>query len=138
LDESFWRALHAVYLGSISFSDYLFGLLLAAVDEYKYTDSTTIAVFADHGDYAGDYGLVEKWPSGLEDVLTRVPFLWRTPGGSRGTCYLSRVYHHESEQELDLCHTCLSGHVVTSPVQIYDLVPTLLELAGIEVLRHSH
>ena len=33
---------------------------------------TTISVFADHGDYAGDYGLVEKWPSGLEDVLTRV------------------------------------------------------------------
>jgi choline-sulfatase len=62
LDDTFFRKLHAVYLGSIEFSDFLFGMLLAAVDEAKLADSTTISVFADHGDYAGDYGLVEKWP----------------------------------------------------------------------------
>jgi choline-sulfatase len=96
------------YLGSIAFSDFLFGLLLAAVDEAQLADSTTVAVWADHGDYAGDYGLVEKWPSGLEDVLTRVPLLVRTPGGAR-------------------------GHVVTSPVQLFDIVPTFLDLAGINL-----
>jgi hypothetical protein len=63
------------------------------VDDAKIRDITTVAVWADHGDYAGDYGLVEKWPSGLEDVLTRVPLLVRSPGGAR-------------------------GHVVTSPVQV--------------------
>ena len=110
LDDKFWRKLHAVYLGSISYSDYLFGLLLAAVDEYGLRDSTTVTVFADHGDYAGDYGLVEKWPSGLEDVLTRVPLIVRTPGGA-------------------------AGHVVETPVQLYDIVPTLLDIAGIP-LRH--
>jgi choline-sulfatase len=98
LDEKFFRKLHAVYLGSIAFSDFLFGLLLAAVDEAKLADSTTITVFADHGDYAGDYGLVEKWPSGLEDVLTRVPLIIRTPGGT-------------------------PGHVVAEPVQLFDIVP---------------
>jgi choline-sulfatase len=106
LDDAFWRKLHAVYLGSISFSDYLFGLLLAAVDEYGWADSTTISVFADHGDYAGDYGLVEKWPSGLEDVLTRVPLIVRTPGG-------------------------VKGHVVDTPVQLFDIVKTTLDIAGI-------
>ena len=108
LDDAFWRKLHAVYLGSISYSDYLFGLLLAAVDEFGWSDSTTIAVFADHGDYAGDYGLVEKWPSGLEDVLTRVPLIVRTPGGAK-------------------------GHVVDTPVQLYDIVPTMLDIAGISL-----
>ena len=82
--------------------------MLAAVDEFGWSDSTTIAVFADHGDYAGDYGLVEKWPSGLEDVLTRVPLIVRTPGGAK-------------------------GHVVDTPVQLYDIVPTMLDIAGISL-----
>jgi len=106
LDEKFFRKLHSVYLGSISFSDFLFGLLMAAVDENDLRKNTTVAVFSDHGDYAGDYGLVEKWPSGLEDVLTRVPLLVRTPGGKE-------------------------GHVVNEMVQVFDIVPTLLEIANI-------
>lgn len=106
LDEAHFRKLHAVYLGSISFSDFLFGLLMAALDDSPFADSTTVSVFADHGDYAGDYGLVEKWPSGLEDVLTRVPLIVRTPGGK-------------------------PGHVVNEPVQLFDIVPTLLDIADI-------
>lgn len=110
LDDAFFRKLHAVYLGSISYSDFLFGLLMAAVEELGYKNSTTVSVFADHGDYAGDYGLVEKWPSGLEDVLTRVPLIVRTPGGKR-------------------------GHVVKELVQLFDIVPTTLELADVP-LQH--
>ena len=110
LDTAFWKKIHSIYLGSISFSDYLFGLLLAAVDEHGFKETTTVAVFADHGDYAGDYGLPEKWPSGLEDVLTRVPLIIRTPGG-------------------------IQGQVVKSPVQLFDIVPTLLELHDIP-LQH--
>lgn len=111
LDLLFWKKLHATYLGMISFSDYLFGLLLAAVEEHGFQDTTTVAVFADHGDYAGDYGLVEKWPSGLEDVLTRVPLIIRTPGG-------------------------IQNQTVKSPVQVFDIVPTLLDLAQIP-LQHG-
>eukprot|EP00945_MAST-04E_sp_MAST-4E-sp1_P008288 g8288.t1 len=108
LDDAFFKKIHAVYLGSVSYSDFLFGLLLAAVKENGFDDSTTVSVFADHGDYAGDYGLVEKWPSGLEDVLTRVPLLIRTPGGAR-------------------------GHIVDEPVQLFDIVPTMLEIANISL-----
>lgn len=112
LDESFYRKLHSVYLGSISFSDYLFGLLLDGLEKSGYSQSTTVAVWADHGDYAGDYGLVEKWPSGLEDVLTRVPLIIRTPGATK-------------------------GHVVQEPVQLFDIVPTFLEIANITA-KHVH
>ena len=78
------------------------------MEENALASTTTIAVWADHGDYAGDYGLVEKWPSGLEDVLTRVPLLVRTPGGKM-------------------------GQVVKTPVQLFDIVPTVLEIAGINL-----
>ena len=30
---------------------------------------------SDHGDFGGDYHLVEKWPGAFDDVLTHVPFV---------------------------------------------------------------
>lgn len=44
LDEGFWRKLHATYLGSISFSDFLFGMLRAALEEEKLDSSTATFV----------------------------------------------------------------------------------------------
>ena len=69
-------------------------------------------VASDHGDYAGDYGLIEKWPSGLEDCLLHVPLYVRAPGGAK-------------------------GHVVDELVELFDLMPTMLELAGTEA-GHTH
>ena len=92
---------------------------MAALEESGLSSSTNVAVWSDHGDYAGDYGLVEKWPSGLEDVLTRVPLIVRAPQ--------SQLAHAAEEK----------SHVVTSPVQLFDIVPTFLELAGIEE-EHVH
>jgi choline-sulfatase len=99
-------------MGSISYSDHLFGILLKALQDNGYADSTAVFVFADHGDYTGDYGLVEKWPSGLEvttilitasyftaeisflikDVLTRVPLLVRMPGGAENHVVEEQVF----------------------------------------------
>jgi len=112
LDEAHFRKIQAVYLGMIGFVDELFGQLLSALEETDQADRTAVFVFSDHGDYAGDYGLVEKWPSGLEDVLTRVPFIVRIPGGT-------------------------SDHVVREPVELFDLMATVLELAHVPA-RHTH
>jgi arylsulfatase A-like enzyme len=112
LSEAHLRKIQAVYLGMIGFVDELLGQLLDALDETGLADRTSTFVFGDHGDYAGDYGLVEKWPSGLEDVLTRVPLIARTPQGAR-------------------------AHVVREPVELFDLMPTVLELAGTPA-RHTH
>ena len=59
---------------------------------------------ADAGDYAGDFGLVNTWAGGLDDVLTRVPLVVRVPGGAR-------------------------AHVVKEQVQLLDIFPTVLELS---------
>jgi choline-sulfatase len=114
LDDDFFRQLHAVYLGMISVTDTLLGMLLDALDETGHADDTTVVLFSDHGDWAGDYGLVEKWPSGLDDVLTRVPFLVRAPGSGMAR-----------------------GHVVPEPVETFDFMATVLDLAEIPA-RHTH
>ena len=54
-------------------TDALLGMLLDALDETGHGQDTAVFFFSDHGDWAGDYGLVEKWPSALDGVLTRVP-----------------------------------------------------------------
>ena len=44
-------------------------------------DDTAIFLFADHGDFTGDYGLVEKTQNTFEDCLSRVPFIVKPPAG---------------------------------------------------------
>lgn len=111
-DDGFFRTLHAVYLGMIAVTDTLLGLLLEALEETGHAADTAVFLFSDHGDWAGDYGLVEKWPSGLDDCLTRVPLVARVPGLAR-------------------------GHVVSEPVELFDIMATILELAEIPA-QHTH
>jgi choline-sulfatase len=61
----------------------------------------------DHGDFAGQYGLFEKWDTCMADCLLRVPFVLWSP---------------------DLPH----GTNVEGLTQHVDLPPTVLELLGIE------
>ncbi|MFW5745741.1 MAG: sulfatase-like hydrolase/transferase [Spirochaetota bacterium] len=110
--EETFRKLNAVYLGTITLIDELIGRVLDALDRLGLADTTTVLVYSDHGEWAGDFGLVEKWSSGLDDPLTRVPFVVRTPGGK-------------------------AGHVVAEPVEMFDQMATVLELAGVKA-QHTH
>jgi choline-sulfatase len=110
--DALLRKIQAVYLGMTAFIDHLLGQVLETLEETGLAENTTVSFFSDHGDYAGDYGLVEKWPSAGEDVITRVPLIVRTPGGK-------------------------AGHVVAEPVELFDLMATTLDQAGIEA-QHSH
>ncbi len=78
-DEERWTELRATYLGMCSRVDYQFGLLVQALKEAEIYEDTAIFVFSDHGDFTGDYGLVEKTQNTFEDVLTKVPFLIKPP-----------------------------------------------------------
>ena len=112
LDADFFSKIYSVYLGMNSYCDFLLGELLDALDETGLKDDTTIIVSSDHGDWAGSRGLVEKWPNSMYDELVRVPLIIYSPG-------------------------CKAGHRVTSPNELFDIMPTILELAGIEP-RHTH
>jgi len=112
LDDAFFRQIQAVYLGMISYSDWMLGEMLAALERTGHAQDTAFFVFSDHGEWGGDYGLVEKWPSACDDVLNHIPLVARIPGGVR-------------------------GHVSKEPVELYDVMATCLELAGIEA-QHTH
>ena len=46
-----------------------------ALDKQGLTEDTVIAFFTDHGEWMGDHGLIEKWPSGLSDSLVHEPLI---------------------------------------------------------------
>ena len=92
--------------------DYVLGALMRGIDASPLANRTALIVHSDHGDYGGDWQAVEKWPGGMEDVLTRVPLLARLPGGAKGVR-------------------------VAAPVMSIDLYPTMLELAGVPTTNLS-
>ena len=77
--EDRWAELRATYYGMCARADHQFGLLMDALREAGIYDDTAVFVFSDHGDFTGDYGLVEKTQNTFEDCLTRVPFLIKPP-----------------------------------------------------------
>jgi arylsulfatase A-like enzyme len=78
-DEERWTELRATYYGMCARVDHQFGLVVRALKEAGIYDDTAIFFFADHGDFTGDYGLVEKTQNTFEDCLSRVPFLIKPP-----------------------------------------------------------
>lgn len=80
--EDRWKELRATYYGMCARVDHQFGLLMQALKHAGLYDNTAVFVFSDHGDFTGDYGLVEKTQNTFEDVLTRVPFLVKPPAGT--------------------------------------------------------
>jgi len=80
-DETRWSELRATYYGMCARTDAQLGLLIQAMRGTGIYEDTALFFFADHGDFTGDYGLVEKTQNTFEDCLTRVPFLIKPPGG---------------------------------------------------------
>lgn len=79
--EERWTELRATYYGMCARLDHQFGLLLATLREAGIYDDTAIFLFSDHGDFTGDYGLVEKTQNTFEDCLSRVPFIIKPSAG---------------------------------------------------------
>eukprot|EP00939_MAST-03C_sp_MAST-3C-sp1_P000210 g210.t1 len=94
------------YLSMVSYTDWNFGRLLDAVDGSDLANRTALFYSSDHGDFGGDFGLIEKWPGGADDVLTRVPLIARVPGG-------------------------VAGNVVRGPVQTADILETMVDMANV-------
>ncbi len=78
-DEARWTELRATYYGMCARVDAQFGMIRAALQEAGMYDETAFFLFSDHGDFTGDYGLVEKTQNTFEDCLTNVPFLIKPP-----------------------------------------------------------
>ncbi|MCC5844330.1 MAG: sulfatase-like hydrolase/transferase [Verrucomicrobia bacterium] len=77
--EERWDELRATYYGMCARTDHQFGQVTAALRERGLYEDSAVFMFSDHGDFTGDYGLVEKTQNTFEDCLTRVPFIVKPP-----------------------------------------------------------
>jgi arylsulfatase len=102
--------LWAYYLANVTMIDEQIGDILKSLDDKGYLDNAVVIFVSDHGDSMGDHGQIEKWTF-YEEIIRTPCIMWsKNPdliaGGGR--------------KDDGLC-------------QLFDLGPTILDLAGAEV-----
>ncbi|MBN8526203.1 MAG: sulfatase-like hydrolase/transferase [Planctomycetes bacterium] len=78
------REVLATYYGMIAKIDHLMGRVLEAIAGEGLFEDTIVVFTSDHGDFAGQYGLGEKFDTVMADCLLRVPCAIRIPGRAGG------------------------------------------------------
>ena len=97
------------YFGCVTQVDYALGELLKALDELHLRENTIIIYTSDHGEFAGEFGLLEKAPGISFDAVCRIPFIWSWAGN------------------------IAEGVTCEELVESIDMYPTLCELVGMDI-----
>ncbi len=108
--------LRANYAGNVTLIDDQIGEIIEAIAARGELDNTVIVHTSDHGEMNGDYGLIYK--SNFLNGAVRIPLLVRTPKASG-------------------LQTTPTGSLCDSPVEWIDIGPTLVELAGGELVHRQ-
>ncbi|MCB0133141.1 MAG: sulfatase-like hydrolase/transferase [Caldilineaceae bacterium] len=111
-DDATRRSARHGYYAMVSEVDQYVGKILATLDEQGLSEKTIVVFTSDHGEWLGDFLRYGKGYPG-EDAVSRVPLILRGPGLPHGG--------HEN------CHGL---------AEAVDVVPTLLELAGLPTPPH--
>jgi choline-sulfatase len=93
------------YAALISYIDQKVGELLAALEERELREDTVVIFTSDHGEMLGEKGMIQK--RCFHEWAVRVPMIIDLPNGAR------------------------QGRSMETPVSLVDLLPTLLDLAGV-------
>jgi arylsulfatase A-like enzyme len=115
-DEQLFRFYIASYYALVTEIDSHIGAIMKALEEEGLLENTIVVYTSDHGDFVGRHGMVEKCAIGhnvFEDTL-KVPLIISCPAQLK------------------------KGQVIDELVQMFDLYPTLLELAEIETPSTKH
>ena len=100
------RILHGYY-ACVTQVDDAVGRVLKKLDKLGMRENTIIVYATDHGEFAGEHGMIEKAPGIGFGCVTRIPYIWSWPG-------------HIPE------------HVVRDAlVETVDFLPTVCSLAGL-------
>jgi len=102
----FTRYARHLYEGEVAYTDEILGRLLARLDRLGIRDRTLVVVTSDHGESLGEHG-EDEHGFFVYDAVLRVPLMIRLPG---------RIPR---------------GVRVKAVARSVDLVPTILELAGV-------
>ena len=104
---------HSPYDGEIAFDDAILASVLERLDQRALRDRTLVVVAGDHGESLGEHG-EETHSMFVYESALRVPLLFWRPG------------------------LLPAGAVVTPPVRLTDVAPTILELVGASPLDTAH
>ena len=100
-----WEPKVHAYLASISFADMLVGRVLDALESEGFAENTIVVLLSDHGYHMGSKGITGK--NTLWHESTRVAYIFAGPGVTE------------------------KGKQTDEPVELLDLYPTLIDLAGL-------
>ena len=106
LTESQIAYMRHCYYAQVAFVDHLVGQVIESLEEHRLLEDTIIVYVSDHGTHLGDHCLVQK--QSFYDPVVRVPFIVRYPGR-------------------------LSVGRRSEPVSTTSVLPTLMELVGIDI-----
>jgi arylsulfatase A-like enzyme len=113
-EPSIQRTLRRAYYAAVSYVDDVFGQLMNVVDELELTQNTAVVVTADHGYGLGEFNHFCKQTN--FNRVTNVPLIIRAPWKLSGA---------------------LPGTKIGAPVELVDIFPTLIDLAGAPALDDS-
>ena len=104
IDPAITKRVREAYYGMVTYFDRLVGRLLDALERSGAADDTVVIYCSDHGEMAGEHGMF--WKSNFFEGSVRVPLLASWPD------------------------RFARGAVVDANVNLVDIGPTLIELAG--------
>ncbi len=113
VDPQALREIQATYYGMVTKVDTLVGKVVDCLETQGLMDNSIVLFWVDHGDFAGQYGLVEKWDTAMNDCILHVPMILCAPSLPR-------------------------GHRVSGLTEHVDVAPTILELLGIDPDWYIH
>lgn len=99
------QRLRSIYHGMMRMIDDQLARLVDELKKQGVYENTILLFIADHGDYAGEYGLMKKGV-GLDDAIARIPMQWTGPG------IVSAAQPHDAH------------------VSLIDIFPTVCEIMG--------
>ncbi len=105
-----WNELRATYLDMTYRFDTHFGMVINQLKKLNLYEDTSIFVFSDHGDYTGDYGIVEKVQNCFENPISNIPLMIKPARGIP-----------------------VSPRITPALAELVDLSATVAEMAGIRL-----
>ncbi len=120
IEHDEWKAVVQAYQASVSFVDHYVGEVLDALEKSDHAENTIVVLWSDHGYHLGEKNRFAK--HSLWEEATHVPLVFAGPEIAAGTVH-------------------------STPVELLDLYPTLVDMAGLppntvlegkSLLRHLH
>ncbi|MFN4242591.1 MAG: sulfatase-like hydrolase/transferase [Tepidisphaerales bacterium] len=103
-----WQPVVSRYLATIDLLDRQVGRVLATLQGLGLLDRTLVIYSADHGDFCGGHGMMDKHYAMYDDIV-RVPLICRFPGVAPSVCHAPVIH------ALDLATTIVTAAGLQPP-----------------------